>query len=49
MNEWEDAGLMAQVLAVSQQEYLDNLKRGSSNNNSRNETSTPPLDEGSSS
>jgi len=27
MNEWEDDGLLAQVLAVSQQEYLDNLKR----------------------
>jgi len=27
MNEWEDAGILAQVLAESQQEYLDSLKR----------------------
>lgn len=46
MNEWEDAGLMAQVLAVSQQEYLDNLKQ-------RNRDPSPPpppsSDDGSSS
>lgn len=27
LSEWEDAGIMAQVLATSQQEYLDNLKK----------------------
>lgn len=27
MNEWEDAGILAQVLAASQQEYLDTLKK----------------------
>lgn len=26
--DWEDAGLLAQVLAASQQEYLDKLKKG---------------------
>ena len=27
LTEWEDADILAQVLAASQQEYLDNLKR----------------------
>ncbi|XP_075219366.1 OTU domain-containing protein 5-like isoform X2 [Lycorma delicatula] len=27
LSEWEDAGILAQVLATSQQEYLDNLKK----------------------
>lgn len=27
LSEWEDAGILAQVLAESQQEYLDNLKK----------------------
>lgn len=27
LSEWEDAGIVAQVLAASQQEYLDNLKK----------------------
>lgn len=27
LTDWEDAGLLAQVLAASQQEYLDNLKK----------------------
>ncbi|GAB6033761.1 hypothetical protein CHUAL_013885 [Chamberlinius hualienensis] len=27
LSEWEDAGMIAQVLAASQQEYLDSLKR----------------------
>ena len=27
LSDWEDAGLLAQVLAASQQEYLDNLKK----------------------
>jgi len=28
VSEWEDAEIMAQVLAISQQEYLDNMKKG---------------------
>lgn len=27
LSEWEDAGIIAQVLAASQQEYLDDLKK----------------------
>ena len=27
LTDWEDAGLLAQVLAASQQEYLDKLKK----------------------
>lgn len=27
LTDWEDAGLLAQVLAASQQEYLDRLKK----------------------
>lgn len=27
MSKWEDIGILTQVLATSQQEYLDNLKR----------------------
>ena len=27
LSDWEDAGLLAQVLAASQQEYLDSLKK----------------------
>jgi len=27
LNEWDDAGIIAQVLAASQQEYFDTLKR----------------------
>lgn len=34
LSEWEDAGIVAQVLAASQQEYLDNLKKARDANNS---------------
>lgn len=27
MSKWEDIGILTQVLATSQQEYLDSLKR----------------------
>ena len=30
LNEWEDADILAQVLAASQQEYIENLKRTAS-------------------
>uniref|UniRef100_A0A1B6KUD6 ubiquitinyl hydrolase 1 n=1 Tax=Graphocephala atropunctata TaxID=36148 RepID=A0A1B6KUD6_9HEMI len=33
LSEWEDAGIVAQVLAASQQEYLDNLKKARDANN----------------
>ncbi|CAL8115416.1 unnamed protein product [Orchesella dallaii] len=36
LNEWEDAGILAKVLAASQQEYLDNLKRNREPNGSPN-------------
>ena len=32
LSDWEDAGLLAQVLAASQQEYLDGLKKTQSEN-----------------
>lgn len=31
LDEWEDAGILAKVLATSQQEYLDNLKKAYKN------------------
>jgi OTU domain-containing protein 5 len=33
LQDWDDTGILAQVLAASQQEYLDNLKRSSGINN----------------
>lgn len=36
--DWEDAGLLAEVLAVSQQEYLDNLKKSRSLNGTPNDS-----------
>lgn len=35
--DWEDAGLLAQVLAASQQEYLDNLKKNREADNQESE------------
>ncbi|XP_054280202.1 OTU domain-containing protein 5-A-like [Macrosteles quadrilineatus] len=35
LSEWEDAGIVAQVLAASQQEYLDNLKKARDANNAQ--------------
>jgi len=32
LSDWEDAGLLAQVLAASQQEYLDGLKKTQNEN-----------------
>lgn len=34
VDDWEDAGLMARVLAASQQEYIDNLKARNQNQHS---------------
>lgn len=39
LNEWEDAGILAKVLAASQQEYLDTLKR------TRSESGSPKPNE----
>ena len=34
LDDWSDTGVLAQVLAASQQEYLDSLKKKSSGNSS---------------
>lgn len=34
LSEWDDADILVQVLAVSQQEYLDRLKQDSTNSSS---------------
>ena len=40
--DWEDAGLLAQVLAASQQEYLDKLKKSREAVDSLDETMDSP-------
>ncbi len=40
--DWEDAGLLAQVLAASQQEYLDKLKKSREAVDSHDETMDSP-------
>lgn len=42
MADWEDAGLLAQVLAASQQEYLDKLKKTREAVDSLDETMDSP-------
>ena len=47
--DWEDAGLLAQVLAASQQEYLDNLKKSREADNQESVDPPPsqvPSDQG---
>ena len=37
LDDWSDTGVLAQVLAASQQEYLDSLKKKSSKDESAQE------------
>ncbi|XP_043195843.1 OTU domain-containing protein 5-B-like [Amphibalanus amphitrite] len=42
LSEWEDAGILAQVLAASQQEYLDSLKKSKDENGDRSADGAGP-------
>ena len=42
LSEWEDAGILAQVLAASQQEYLDSLKKSKDENGGRSADGAGP-------
>lgn len=39
LNDWEDSDILSQVLATSQQEYLDSLKQSRVSASTTNETS----------
>ncbi|XP_066995460.1 OTU domain-containing protein 5-A [Anabrus simplex] len=45
LSDWEDAGIVAQVLATSQQEYLDSLKKGRDDSLTTNKDDTDVDDE----
>lgn len=38
LTDWEDSDILSQVLATSQQEYLDSLKQSRSSTSSGNDT-----------
>lgn len=40
LSEWDDAGILAQVLATSQQEYIDGLKKRTQSDDPQPSTSS---------